>query len=179
MRHRELTRRDFVKTTTGVVVGAATGGLGLGGIGRGSRVQRSVVGVVKIKNDRVDYAVEEAIDLLGGIETVARDKDRIMLKPNLVAESPDMTTKPTVVRTLAELMQKSSKEVLIGEGSAAGTDFNVRNGVIYRTRNREILDGMQQYVFDTLGYTELSKSIGTPLVNLHSGELADVEVPNG
>jgi uncharacterized protein (DUF362 family) len=179
MKHRELSRRDFVKTSAGLVVGTAVGGLGLGG----TRVYRagepSVVSVVKIKDDRIGYAVEEAIDLLGGIETVARNKERIMLKPNLVAESPDFTTKPSVVRTLAELMKRSGKEVLIGEGSAAGNGFNVKGGVTYRTRNREILDGMQQYVFDTLGYTDLAKSIGTPLVNLHSGELAEVDLSNG
>jgi uncharacterized protein (DUF362 family) len=179
MRHRELTRRDFVKTSAGVVVGAAAGRLSFGCTTGPSGAQESVVSVVKIRNDRVAYAVEEAIDLLGGIEAVARNKERIMLKPNLVAESPDITTKPAVVRTLAELMQRSGKEVLIGEGSAAGTGFNFNSGVIYRTRNREILDNMQQYVYDTLGYTELARSLGTPLINLHSGELTDVSVPNG
>jgi len=179
MKHRELSRRDFVKTSAGLVVGAAAGGFGFGGVGRGLQGQAPIVSVVKITDDRIGYAVEEAIDLLGGIETVARDKERIMLKPNLVAESPTFTTKPTVVRTLAELMQRSGKEVLIGEGSAAGSGFNVKGGITYRTRNREILDGMQQYVFDTLGYSELARSIGTPLVNLHSGELVDIEVPDG
>lgn len=179
MRHRDLSRRDFVKTSAGLVVGAAAGGFGLGGTVRGSSGEADVVSIARIKNDRVGYAVEEAIDLLGGIETVARDKGRILLKPNLVAESPAFTTKPSVVRTLAELMKRAGKEVLIGEGSAAGSGFNVRDGVTYRTRNREILDGMQQYVFDTLGYTDLARSLGTPLLNLHSGELADVDVTNG
>lgn len=179
MSHRELTRRDFVKTGAGVIVGAATGGLGLGGTWIGQGEEPSVVSVVRIRDDRIGYAVEEAIDLLGGIETVARGKERIMLKPNLVAESPYFTTKPTVVRALAELMKRSGKEVLIGEGSAAGTGFNVRDGVTYRTRNREILDGMQQYVYDTLGYTQLARSVGVPLVNLHSGELADVDLASG
>jgi uncharacterized protein (DUF362 family) len=179
MRHRELTRRDFVKTSTGLVMGVAAGGLNLGGSRNTPGADPAVVSVVKIRDDRVGYAVEEAIDLLGGIETIARDKERIMLKPNLVAESPDITTKPGVVRTLAELMKRSGKEVLIGEGSAAGTGFNVRGGVTYRTRNREILDGMQQYVFDTLGYTDLARSVGVPLLNLHSGELAEVDVSNG
>ena len=179
MTHRELTRRDFVKTSAGVVVGAAAGGITLDGLRVGSPAEETVVSVVKIRNDRVAFAVEEAIDLLGGIETVARGKERIMLKPNLVAENPDITTKPTVVRTLAELMQRSGKEVLIGEGSAAGTGFNFKDGVIYRTRNREILDNMQQYVYDTLGYTELARTLGTSLINLHSGELTNVSVPNG
>jgi uncharacterized protein (DUF362 family) len=179
MRHRALSRRDFVKTGAGVVVGAAAGGLGFGGPWLASARDRPVVSIAKIRNDRVGYAVEQAIDLLGGIETVARDKQRIMLKPNLVAEGTSFTTKPSVVRTLAELMKRAGKDVLIGEGSAAGTGFNLRGGVQYRTRNREILDAMQQYVFDTLGYTELARTVGVPLVNLHSGELAQVPIGNG
>jgi uncharacterized protein (DUF362 family) len=163
MRHRHLSRRDFVKTSAGVVLGTAAGGLTPAWYGDRSTGEKPVVSVVRIGNDRVDLAVEAAIDLLGGMETVAQGKDRIMLKPNLVAEGPAFTTKPSVVRTLAQLMQRSGKEVLIGEGSAAGTGFNVRDAVTYRTRNREILDGMQQYVFDTLGYTDLAGSLRTPL----------------
>jgi len=106
-------------------------------------------------------------------------KERIMLKPNLLAESPDFTTKPEVIRTLAQLMKNSGKEVFIGEGSATASGSNVKENVVYRTKNREILDNMQQLVFDKLGYTELAKSKGIPLINLHSGEMVDVEVPNG
>jgi uncharacterized protein (DUF362 family) len=179
MRHRHLSRRDFVKTSAGVALGTAARGL-MPAWHRGRlAVEKPIVSVVQIENGRVDRAVEAAIDLLGGLETVAKGKERIMLKPNLVAEGPSFTTKPAVVRTLAQLMQRAGKEVLIGEGSASGTGFNVRGGVTYRTRNREILDGMQQHVFDTLGYTDLARSLRTPLINLHSGAMAEVEVPNG
>ncbi len=141
--------------------------------------EKPVVSVVRIQNGRIDRAVEEAIDLLGGIETVAKGKDRVMLKPNLVAEGPHFTTKPVVVRTLAELMQRSGREVSIGEGSAAANGFNVKGPVTYRTRDREMLDRMQRYVFDTLGYSNLATALRVPLVNLHSGEMAEVAVPNG
>lgn len=179
MRHRHPTRRDFVKTGAGVVLGTAAGALTPSWLAGRSALEKPVVSVVKIRNARVDLAVEKAIDLLGGIETVAKGKDRIMLKPNLVADGVPFTTKPMVVKTLAQLMQRSGREVVIGEGSAAGTGFNVRGEVTYRTRNREILDGMQRYIFDALGYTDLARSLGIPLVNLHSCDLAEVEVPNG
>ena len=179
MRLSHLSRRDFVKTSAGVALGTAARGL-MPAWHRGRlAVEQPIVSVVQIENGRVDRAVEAAIDLLGGLETVARGKERIMLKPNLVAEGPSFTTKPAVVRTLAQLLQRAGKEVLIGEGSATGTGFNVRGGVTYRTRNREILDGMQQHVFDTLGYTDLARSLRVPLINLHSGAMAEVEVPNG
>jgi uncharacterized protein (DUF362 family) len=69
--------------------------------------------------------------------------------------------------------------VVIGEGSASSSGFNVRVGETYRTSNRELLDKMQQYIFDRLGYTQLAKSLGIPLINLHSGEMVDVPVPDG
>jgi uncharacterized protein (DUF362 family) len=177
--HGHPTRRDFVTKSASAVLGTAAGSLMPARAWGRSPLDKPAVSVVRIRDGRVDRAVEEAIDLLGGMETVAKGKDRIMLKPNLVAESPTFTTKPAVVKTLAQLMQRAGKEVAIGEGSAAASGFNVKSAVTYRTRNRELLDRMQQYVFDTLGYSELAKSLGTRLVNLHSGELAEVEVPNG
>ncbi len=34
-------------------------------------------------------------------------------------------------------------------------------------------------MFDQLGYSELGEALRSPLVNLHSGEMAKVRVPNG
>jgi uncharacterized protein (DUF362 family) len=138
-----------------------------------------VVSIVKIKSSRVKAAVEEAIELLGGIEAVTSGKNRIMLKPNLTTDRLDSATKPEVVKTLARLMQKAGKEVLIGEGSAAANGFNVRDGETYRTQNQSILDRMQQHIFDRLGYSKMAKSLRIPLINLHSGEMVDVEIPDG
>jgi hypothetical protein len=92
-----------------------------------------VVCIVKIQNDQVDYAVEKAIDLLGGINEVARHKQKIMLKPNLVFDDPNCTTKPVVIRTLARLMKAAGKEVFIGEGSAAASGLNADENGIYFT----------------------------------------------
>jgi uncharacterized protein (DUF362 family) len=141
--------------------------------------ERPVVSIVKIKNGNIGMAVEAAIDLLGGIGAVAQGKERIMLKPNLVSDNPRATTKPEVIDSLARLMVGAGKDVSIGEGSAAAGGFNSFDGVDYRTKNRETLDAMQQYIFDGLGYTELARSLAVPLVNLHSGEMVDVAVPGG
>jgi uncharacterized protein (DUF362 family) len=145
----------------------------------GFRWGSAVVSIARIKNGRTDLAVEEAIALLGGINAVTAGKQKIMLKPNLVSENPLSTTNPEVIRKLGQLMKDAGKEVSIGEGSATATGFNVINGVYYRTRNQQKLDGMQQFVFDKLGYTSLAQSLGIPLVNLHTGEMATVAVPNG
>ena len=67
---------------------------------------------------------------------------------------------------------------MIGEGSAAADGFNFKDDITYRTRKQDILDPMQKYVFDQLGYTDLARSMDIPLVNLHSGDLVDIEIPN-
>jgi uncharacterized protein (DUF362 family) len=138
----------------------------------GNEPKTAVVSIARIRNGSIDLAVEEAIALLGGISSDTAGKHRIMLKPNLVTEDPRSTTKPEVVRTLARLMKDAGKDVLIGEGSACATDYNVIGGVAYRTKR-------QQYVFDTLGYTALAHSLGIPLINLHTGDMATVAMPGG
>ncbi len=138
---------------------------------------RPVVAIARIRNGRTEAAVEEAIDLLGGIGRVMKGKGRVLLKPNLVFGQREATTKPEVVRALAQLMKRAGKDVSIGEGSAAAAGFNVRGQEVFRTRRRDILDPMQQHVFEALGYAELAKTLRVPLVNLHSGDLVDVKVP--
>jgi uncharacterized protein (DUF362 family) len=160
----DLSRREFLLASAALAAAAKT-------------VPRPVVSIVRVKNDKVGLAVEEAIDLLGGMKRVAKGKHTVMLKPNLVSSEVSMTTKPEVVRTLAQLLKRAGKEVSIGEGSAAAPKFNMVGMQVCRTRRRDLLDPMQQYVFDRLGYTELAKTLRVPLVNLHSGELVDVRVP--
>jgi len=141
--------------------------------------QSGVVSIVKIKTGDIEAAVEEAIYLLGGIEAVTKGKESIMLKPNLVSDDSRATTKPEVIHSLAKMMKAAGKDVFIGEGSAAAGGFNARGNSVYRTKDADILNGMQQMIFDRLGYTELAQSLDIPLINLHTGEMVDVDVPNG
>ncbi|MGA3077065.1 MAG: DUF362 domain-containing protein [Bryobacteraceae bacterium] len=166
----QLSRRDFLLTSTALASALKAGP---------KSVPKPVVGIVCIQNDNIAKAVEKAIDLLGGIRHVTKGVNTVMLKPNLVSTQAAATTKLAVVRALAETMQRAGKRVSIGEGSAAVPNFNMKGMAIYRTRKREILDPMQQYVFEQLGYADLAKTLHIPLVNLHSGELVDVAVPGG
>jgi uncharacterized protein (DUF362 family) len=179
MKKPEITRRKFIGTASTAAIGSAAFGLNLvNGFSTEVRA-KGIVSIVRIKDGDIATGVEEAIELLGGIKAVTIGKNRIMLKPNLVADSPAVTTKLIVVKTLAQLMQKAGKEVMIGEGSAAASSFNVVDNEVFRTNKREILDGMQQHVFDVLGYSEMAQSLNIPLINLHSGEIVEVHLKNG
>ena len=183
---KKISRRDFIKT---MAVGGAA--LGMGNLVSCKDAKspaesaksdgQHVVSVVKIKNGNVDYAVRQAIDLLGGIKSVTKGKERIMLKPNLVSPEPRDVTKLGVIKSLAELMQEAQKDVSIGEGSAAAGP-NFRPGIfgrVCRTKDIKTLDTIQQMVFDMHGYSELEKTIKVPLVNLHTGKMSKVNIPDG
>jgi uncharacterized protein (DUF362 family) len=171
MNHLTFNRRDFVKTSLAGAIALAAGVYPF--------TNPPIVSVVRIKNGNIKNAVNEAICLIGGVDEVLSGKKRIMLKPNLVGPDPNYTTKPEVVKALAELFKNGGKEVCIAEGSASADGFNYKNNIQYRTKKSEILDPMQQYVFDKLGYTTMAQKLKIPLINLHSGEMVNIDVPNG
>jgi uncharacterized protein (DUF362 family) len=176
----KLSRRKFISSTSTFAIGSAAFGFNpLNGTDNPWKNQKDIVSIVKIKNGNISRAVEEAIDLLGGIKNVTLKQERIMVKPNLVFSNPDCTTKVTVVKSLVQLMQKAGKDVIIGEGSAAAPGFNVIGNEVFKTRKREILDRMQQNVFDVLGYSEMAKALNVQLINLHSGDIVEIPLKNG
>jgi uncharacterized protein (DUF362 family) len=180
MTKNKISRRRFISTASAAAIGSAAFGLSpVNGWSLTEKSKKEIVSIVRIKNGKIAKAVEEAIDLLGGINSVTKGTNRIMLKPNLVVSSADCTTKVVVVKTLAQLMQKAGKEVIIGEGSAGAPNFNFINNEVFRTKKRDILDGMQQYVFDTLGYSDMAGALNIPLINLHSGDIVEVPLKNG
>ena len=145
--------------------------------------QMPVVSVVGVNNKwseakAIEYATTRAIELIGGINEVAKDKNSIMLKPNLVNPNPSDTTNPLVIEALAKLMKNSGKEVYIGEAGAASVrniDAEIR-GYVCRTKNTEILEAIQDDIFKATGYEDLSKRTGIPLVNLHVGNMAEMKI---
>ncbi|HPF52627.1 MAG TPA: DUF362 domain-containing protein [Draconibacterium sp.] len=171
MNHSTFNRRDFVKTSLAGTLALAAGIYPF--------TNPAIVSVVKIREGNVKNAVDSAIRLIGGVDEVLKGKQHILLKPNLVGPDPAYTTKPEIIKALAELFKDAGKEVCIGEGSAAADGFNIKNNVQYRTKKSEILDPMQQYVFDKLGYSALAKDLDIPLINLHSGDMKELKLENG
>ena len=177
---KELNRREFIKT---IAAGSAVISVPsiLSCAAQHATAETPVVSIAQIRKDNVDYAVRQAIDLLGGIGNVAAGKERVLIKPNLVSPEPRDVTKRNVVEALARLMIESGKDVSIGEGSAAGPP-NFRPeifGAVCRTKDIEQLDEIQRIVFGSLGYYDLSHNLKVPLVNLHTGDMSTVKLPDG
>ncbi|HML23386.1 MAG TPA: DUF362 domain-containing protein [Aggregatilinea sp.] len=172
-----ITRREFLHRLQVLTAAAAT--VPLARIASSGTPENGIrVSIVRRRDGDTARAVKEAVDLLGGIESVTEGKNSIMLKPNLVNNAATDTTDPAVVRALAELLIGAGKEVSIGEGSASCPGFNFIDGETYRAHDANLLDRMQQLIFDELGYTRLAEDLNIPLVNLHTGELVAVTVPD-
>lgn len=145
--------------------------------------QMPVVSVVRInskwsESKGIEYATTRAIELIGGIDDVTKDKERILLKPNLVNAVPDDTTNPMVIEVLAMLMKNSGKDVYIGEAGAASmrnVDTSLQ-GYVCRTKNAETLQAIQDDIFMGTGYDDLSKRTKVPLVNLHVGNMVKMKI---
>ena len=175
---KPISRRQFLKMTATAASGVAVG-VTLPGTVQSqetSAISKPIVSVVKIKKGNIQNAVERAIDLLGGVSAATGNAESIMLKPNLAVPKPDATTDRAVVGAVARVLKGAKKHVLIGEGSAFAP--KLPNGMLCHTKDVEYLKTGQKRVFQKLGYTDLAKQLGIPLVNLHVGDMTFVPVEN-
>ena len=93
-------------------------------------MREPIVSIVRCRNQRWDEsvlpAVREALDLIGGLETVISRGDIVLLKPNLISPrtyETGATTNPALVRALVKLCKEAgARRVIVGEGSAVGYD---------------------------------------------------------
>lgn len=71
----------------------------------------------------VNKAIEEAIELLGGIDNFVKNGDSVLIKPNLLRPDPPekaTTTHPSVVRKVIELVREAGGKPIIGDSPAFG-----------------------------------------------------------
>jgi uncharacterized protein (DUF362 family) len=120
----------------------------------------AVVSVVQ--NSNIKLAVQEAINLVGGIKNFVRPHDRVVIKPNLVFALPydtGFTTDPRVVQAIVQLCKSADPlDVIIAEG-AGGTDTKL--------------------AFKRCGYSELARRYDVKLVDLNESQTTAVAVPDG
>jgi len=124
--------------------------------------RQSVVSIIKVGEEGVEQAVEEALELVGGIRSVVKPGEKVLIKPNYSLPrhpSTAVTTAPEVVSAVVELVMEAGGDPVIGEGSVVGH---------YTTM-----------AFRVAGAEEISKRYGVPLVDLNGDEGVEVEIPNG
>ncbi len=125
-------------------------------------MDKNTVSIVRIEEGRVENAVREAVDLVGGIEAFVRRGEKVLLKVNwcVVPEDPEVgvVTNPVVARAVADLVKAAGAEPVIGDSAARGVDTDL--------------------VIAATGYDKLAED-GYPVVNLDKEKVIKVEFPEG
>jgi len=115
-----------------------------------------------VQNADVGLAVQEAISLVGEIESFVRPHNKVIIKPNLVMALPShmgFTTDPRVVQAIVELCRRVNPfDVTVAEGSG-GVDTKM--------------------AFERCGYSELARRYDVKLVDLNESQTTVVDVPDG
>jgi len=78
----------------------------------------ALVRSTEYNTERVEVAVRQAVDLLGGMARFVQPGQRVLIKPNLLQPKDParaITTHPTVVRAVVKLAQEAGGRVLIAD----------------------------------------------------------------
>lgn len=129
----KMTRRDFIKRGAGGIAALGTGRL-LSGCGKKSGVGPETdpdapinAQVAAVKGNNLYELTRQAIDAVGGMESVINPEEVVFIKPNFVSFNLAETrecfkngecTKPEILIAVAEAcLEAGAKEVIIGDGS--------------------------------------------------------------
>ncbi len=122
----------------------------------------AVVALVKCQTydyQQVILAVERGLELLGGVETLVKPWEKILLKPNLLApETAEkcVTTHPVVFRAVAEKLQKAGGALTYGDSPGIGSpEWSARKS----------------------GIMEVAQELEIPLVDFKQGQ--EIAFPGG
>lgn len=160
----------------------------------------SKVAIIKSANyerERVDKAVREAVDLLGGMGNFVKKGSRVLIKPNLLApKSPStaVTTHPFVVEAVIDLVRENGGIPLIGDNPGVAGLKKVakecglqkiieRKGVELVKFNEYVeLYSSKGYVFDSFRVAkkvlEADLIINLPKIKTHGHMLLTLAVKN-
>jgi uncharacterized protein (DUF362 family)/Pyruvate/2-oxoacid:ferredoxin oxidoreductase delta subunit len=123
------------------------------------------VSVVKMQvhdEDAIRKNVKKAIDLIGGMQSVVKSGDSVIIKPNFGgprSSSDGATTNLTVLQEIVEEVEDRQATPIIAEGP-------------FRRYNTKV-------VFSKVGVDRLANTLGVELIDLNDCESAEVTVPRG
>ena len=87
-------------------------------------MQKSVVSIVK--GTDAEKMVEEALSLLGGVNSLIKPGESVVIKPNAISVYPperSITTSPAFVNAAIKVLRKAKpKEIILAESSAMSRD---------------------------------------------------------
>ncbi len=125
---KKIKRREFLKTTAGAAISLAAPAV-FAGCKKSVQEHSNEINaqVAAIRGDNLDAMTRDALDALGGIQTIVSKGETIFIKPNFVSFPwaqynncfhNGECTKPEIIIAVAdECLKAGAAEVIIGEGS--------------------------------------------------------------
>ncbi len=121
------------------------------------------VSIVKCDSyDHAEKALTKALELIGGIETLVKPGDKVLLKPNLLSPKPPsaaVTTHPKIVEAMIRIVNSVDGEVMIGDSSG---------GL-----------GLTLKAFKASGIQSAAEELGVKILNFDTAGIQKIEIPNG
>ena len=105
--------------------------------------------------DRVRVALQQSLNLIGGLEAFIRPGQRVLIKVSMLRSAPPeqaVTTHPTVAVALAELVRDFGATPVIGD-SCGGADYGLSEKALVETGIKPLADkhGIETVIFETAG----------------------------
>lgn len=126
----------------------------------------SIVSIKKLKNiydaNEISIAIRSVINDIGGIDSIVKTNDTVILKPNLFITrnwKTGTTTNPQIVEEMIKIVLDAGGTPIITESAGIGRDT--------------------QYLFNVLGYSDLAKKYKIKLIDINKSEYIAVSIPKG
>jgi uncharacterized protein (DUF362 family) len=119
---------------------------------------KSQVAVVRVHPQAL-RAVNKAINHVGGISTLCRRGDKVLVNPNIASPDGYSSTNPSVTWAVARVFSDFGCKVLIGEDPSIPTN--------------------EDFAYSEYGLHELAEEAGAEAVSLRRGPHTRVKVPGG
>lgn len=112
--------------------------------------------------DHAEKAVQKALELIGGIESIVKPGNRVLLKVNLLLAAPPsaaITTHPKMVEAMIRIVYAAGGEPLIGDSSGGM--------------------GLTAKAFKVSGIESIADSLGAKIINFDVAGTRRIKISNG
>ena len=100
---KNINRREFIKTSTAIGVGAVLGDKLSPELALGARLPDLVV----VKGEDYMASTKKAVELLGGMKTFVPEGSKVAILPNPQSNNPGTYTKPEIVRATVRMCKEA------------------------------------------------------------------------
>jgi len=103
----------------------------------------SIIKCDSYDDEKVRNAVESSLAPLGGLESIIKEGDRVLIKLNLLSSRPPeaaVTTHPAVVRAVVQMGQEIGATVIVGDSPGGGSSASSYKSLLQKTGIQEVVD---------------------------------------